>query len=198
MGQAGAFKALSAAFLNAFDKVLTRIEHFMMAVVCTFLFVVMVMVSADAVSRYALNSPLIFTFDLVTMYFLPGILFLSLSATMRKAGHIAVDLFANLMPVRVYQVVVGVGFLVSLVLIGIMAEQVTLKTYESWEMGLIVTGLYAWPIWLGEGIVAFALTVLSLRIGHIGLANLVAGLFGVEDVAVRLLHTSENPIEEPV
>lgn len=183
---------------NAIDIGLTWIERASIALVCVIMMVVMVLISADAVSRYALNSPLTFTFDAVTMYFLPALLFLPLSMTLRRGGHITVDLFANMLPRRVYFVLIGLAMMASVFVVGIMAKMVVEKAYESWDSGLIVTGLYAWPVWIGEAIVGLSLTILTARLLHVGLSNLIEGIVGTPGMAIPLLHSPGEPLEEAI
>lgn len=180
------------------DRVLTVFDKVIMAIACVFILGTMLVVAADAIGRYLFNQPLVFTNDLVTMYLLPACLLLPLAFTLRRGGHIAVDLFAMLMPRRMYLVVIGFAFLSSLPLIWLMAYQMSIRTHESWVSGASTFGFYSFPVWLSEIIVAISLISISIRILQIAVANLYAGLSGNLAVAIIIMPEHGEIQEEGV
>lgn len=184
--------------MDTIDVVLMWIERTTIALVCVITLTVMMLISADAVSRYALNSPITFTFDVVTMYLLPALLYLPMSVTLRHGGHITVDLFASLMPRRLYFILIGLAMMASVFVVGLMAKMVVEKAYESWDSGLVVTGLYAWPLWIGESVVGLSLGIMTARLLHVGLSYLIEGIMGTPGLAISLMHSPGEPIEEAV
>lgn len=180
--------------LDRIDSVLSRIEIVMLAVTCVLVVVIMVMVSTDAVSRYVLNKPLQFTYDLVTMYFLPGAMFAALSFTLRRGGHISVDLFSSALPRGIARLTMGLSFLVSAVFVAIIVYRVALQAKESWRLGEATVGLYAWPTWAGEAIVPVAFSVLLLRILYMGFAN-IAAVF-IHDEALENAITPSREVQQ--
>lgn len=165
-------------FVIFISKAFLRVEKLMEYLSVGCLFTIMVLIFLDAVLRYTLNKPLIFTVDLVTLYLISGAMFLVLSSTLRVGGHICVDLFAELMPKRLNQVLLGVGYIGSVAVVGIMAWEISLLTYESWHLNEKTVGLYAFPLWLEKGIVAISLIALAIRVLIVGLINLGEGITG--------------------
>lgn len=177
---------------RSIDGVLTKIESATLMVASASLFVIMIMIFFDAMSRYLLNQPLSFTYDIIVLYLMSATLISILSATLRHGGHISIDLFANLMNRRVYLVLIGISLLFGVFFCAIIAWQTTLLTYDSWHMGEIMTGVYAWPLWIGKAIVALSFIILTLRMTHLGLANLIAGLFAIPALEIKIMHDPIN------
>lgn len=185
--------ASALALSNGLDRILTWFEHVMVIVASTSLFVIMVLVFLDAMFRYLFNSPLSFTFDLVVLYLMSASLLSVLSYTLRHGGHISIDLFANMMNHRLYLILVGAGLLAGTAVCAMISWQTAHLSFESWDMGEIMTGVYAWPLWIGKAIVALSFIGLTARLFHIGLANLLSGLLGIADLEIAIMHDPTDP-----
>ena len=180
--------ARTERLFNGVDRVLSVFEMAMVAAAAASLFLIMVLIFADAMGRYLFNSPLSFVFDLVVLYLMSSALLLILSYTLRHGGHISIDLFANMMPRRVYLVLIGVSLLVAAVVTGIIGWETTHLAHESWAMGEVMTGIHTWQLWISKALVAVGFIGLTLRLVHIGLANLIAGLTGNDALAIAIMH----------
>lgn len=193
---AGSSKLLPA--MHLVDRALARVEAATLAVTCVALFALMLLVFCDAVMRYAFNAPLELTWDIVTMYLMSSGLLLCLSDTMRRGGHITVDLFAHWLPRRAYHLTMGVALLLTVGVTTLIAREIAILTWESWSQNELTVGIYAWPLWPSKGIVAFSFALLTLRLVHVGLSQLVAGLTGNEAMAITIQHVEDMPQEEGV
>ncbi|MFJ4048945.1 MULTISPECIES: TRAP transporter small permease subunit [Pseudomonas] len=182
--------------MRAWDRGLSWVEGKMILAVGVLIFALMILVSLDALSRYAFNRPFTFTVDVSILYLLPGVLFLALSHTLRGNGHICVDLFASMLPPRLHQVIIGLALLLAAVMIAMMAWKITTIAHESWVLSLFASGPYAWPIWVSEAGVAFSVVVLTLRLLQMSVCNLLAGLTGEQAVALSLIDGHEQAQEE--
>jgi TRAP-type C4-dicarboxylate transport system permease small subunit len=180
------------------DIALSRIESVLTYIAVAALFLIMVIVFLDAVLRYAVNRPLNFTADLVTLFLISAGIFAVLSFTMRRGGHISVDLFANMLPRRLYCLVVGAGLLLSAVAVGIMTYELCRATGEAWSKNEMQVGIYSWPMWLSIAIVAVSFLLFEVRLLHMGAANLIAGLVDDARYAIAIASAHEEPMEEPV
>lgn len=184
--------------MDAVDRALAKLELAALALACTALFAVMVLVFLDAVLRYAFTNPLTWVSDITTLYLLSAIMFLGLGYTLRHAGHIAIDLFALMMPRRLYQGIIGVGLLCTDFMIGIMTYRISSLSRMSWINNETMIGIYAWPVWLGKAIVAASLFILLLRTLHVGLANLAASLSGDSTIAIPITPGPTEPAEDSI
>lgn len=180
------------------DIALSRIESVLTYIAVAALFLIMVIVFLDAVLRYAVNRPLNFTADLVTLYLISAGIFAVLSFTMRRGGHISVDLFANMLPRRLYCLVVGAGLLLSAVAVGIMTYELCRAAGEAWSKNEMQVGIYSWPMWLSNAIVAVSFLLFEVRLLHMGAANLIAGLVDDARYAIAIASAHEEPMEEAV
>jgi TRAP-type C4-dicarboxylate transport system permease small subunit len=187
-----------AMAMGMFDRTIARIEKATLAVTCLALFATMLLVFCDAVMRYAFNRPLELTWDIVTMYLMSSALLLCLADTLRRGGHITVDLFAHWMPRRMYHLLIGVALLLSVGVTGLVTRETVVLTWESWSQKELTVGIYAWPVWPSKGIVAFSFALLTLRLLHVGLSQLIAVVTGDESHAISVQHIEDQPQEDSV
>ena len=71
---------------------MTAIEKVTSAIAAVFMFAIMIIVFRDVVMRYVFNRPFSWAYDLISLYILAGVFFLSLSGTYAVNGHINVDI----------------------------------------------------------------------------------------------------------
>ena len=180
------------------DRAIGYVESATICLACAALFAMMILIFLDGSLRYALNSPLPFTVDLVTLYLISAAFLSVLSYTLRHGGHISVDLFAQMLPTRLYHLLIGAGLICALVVIGVMAIEVTGMAWESWHRNELLVGLYALPLWLSKAIVAVGLIILEGRLLHLGLSNVIAGTVGNPAFAVPIVPPADEPAEEAV
>ncbi len=177
---------LGARLLMRIDKLLSSIERVTLTVSCALTVFVMLIVSADAISRYLFNAPIGFTFDLVIMYVMPATLFFALSFTLRHGAHVNVDLIIGYMRPRRFDLLSGLLMLVALPLVLFLATEGVANTWRAWLAGDVTTGVYAWQMWLSEIIVPIGFGLLAARVAHMAVANLYAGITGERSVAILL------------
>ncbi|MES6530794.1 TRAP transporter small permease subunit, partial [Cutibacterium acnes] len=72
--------------------ILAAIERILTFIAVAFLFIIMVLVVADVFMRYVVNRPFSFTYDLIGLYLLAGVFFLTLSDGLREHAHVGVDI----------------------------------------------------------------------------------------------------------
>jgi TRAP-type C4-dicarboxylate transport system permease small subunit len=156
LGDGGVIDRLYNA-LGALERALTVI-----AVV--FLFAIMVLVVADVFMRYALNRPFAFTYDLIGLYLLAGVFFLTLSDALREHAHVGVDILLSRFPEagrRLSEIVTALAGLFVFVLICKLGFERALENYEQHD---VLTGAIPWPTWISAALVPFGCGVLVLRL----------------------------------
>ena len=77
---------------------MTKFEAVVMTISAVLLLMIMLIVVTDVFMRYVLNRPFSFTYDLVGLYLLAGLFFLSLSDTFRVGAHVSVDILVQHLP----------------------------------------------------------------------------------------------------
>lgn len=163
-------------------KLLGKLEVGSLALSVLCLLVMMLVVSYDALARYALNAPLPWAFELITYYLLIFALYFAVSMTFRSGDHISIDLFRSLMP-RAMRVGADVVWsLLAALIFGIIAWGAADQMFESLHRREFLPGYITWPAWVAYvGIVLGAgLTVLRL------MAHAVVLVLQGKDVDVAL------------
>src|SRR3978361_740180 len=78
--------------LDGLLRALAGIEKAVSTIVAIFMFAIMIIVFSDVVMRYAFNRPFSWAYDLISLYLMAGVFFLSLSGTYAVNGHVSVDI----------------------------------------------------------------------------------------------------------
>jgi len=128
------------------------------------MFAIMVIIVVDVASRYLLNSPLPWAFDVVSMYLMTGLFFLMLSDTLRVNVHVRVDmLYAKAPPLARHFMDLVTSVLALGVFVGILYMSVR-TTWSSWSAGDVLTGSIPWPAWLSHAFIPVGVALLVARL----------------------------------
>jgi TRAP-type C4-dicarboxylate transport system permease small subunit len=150
-----------------FGRFLTRIEDAFMVVVSISLASIMLITVVDVVSRYALNAPLGWAYDVITEYLLVAAFFLSLSYVMRIGGHMGLDFLvrrAASPPIR--NVASLVGDLLTFLMGAGMFYGGLMIAWSAWQGGDVITGAVEFPTWPSRVLVPIGAGVFCLRMLH--------------------------------
>lgn len=158
--------------------VLMAIERILTFVAVVFLFVIMLLVVSDVFMRYVVNRPFSFTYDLIGLYLLAGVFFLTLSDALREHAHVGVDiLLRRFSPTgrRLSEIVTALVGLFVFVLISQLGFE---RALDDYQQGDVLAGAIPWPTWISAALVPLGCGVLALRlalqlVGHV--SSLVAG-----------------------
>lgn len=185
-----------ATTLDTIDRGLNLVEKSLVMFAAATAGFVMCVVSADALGRYFFNSPLAFTIEMVSRFLLPIIMLLVASRVLRKGDHISVDLFAEMMPKRLYYLCMSLGMLASAAVVWIMLAEAAEKALTDFERGKTSFGIIPWPLWVEPAIYSVCLLVLFARLLHIAGTNIAATATGDPAYALSRPHTHETPEQE--
>lgn len=160
------------------EDALGALERALTLIATVSLFAIMALVVADVFMRYVMNSPFSFTYDLIGLYLLAGVFFLTLSDTLRVHAHVGVDILLSHFPLagrRLSEVVTALTGLFVFVLICKVGFDRALENYEQHD---VLAGAIPWPTWISAALVPFGCAVLVLRlllqlVGH--MLSLVSG-----------------------
>lgn len=129
------------------NTLIRRLERTFSVIAALCMIAVMLIVSYDAFARYALNAPLMWSFEIISYYLLIALTYLAVSSTFRRGDHIGVDLFYNMMSKRLRCSANLTSAALALILFSLI-------TYGAWEEMLkqigrnsIVPGYLALPAW---------------------------------------------------
>lgn len=146
------------------ERWLTRIEDWGIGIADAALALIMMIVVIDVAMRYLFNSPLRWSYDLLSLFLIPTVFFFSLAQTLRRGEHIAVDFFANLMPAWLSQFVLRIGLVAAAASAALLAYVLGDEALHSTLAQETAFGYYIWPIWIPKVVAAIGVLVLTLRV----------------------------------
>lgn len=158
--------------LSSINRGLSKLEFTLDVIVAFVMFATMCIVSTDVFLRYFFNAPLIWSYDLISFYFMVMLFFFCLSPALSKHAHIAVDLLQAKMSDRVRHFCDGIGYiLATIVFIGIVYTAYD-RTYVSFVNHDVIAGSIAWPTWIAHfvvtiGSIAMLARLIYRAVGHV-------------------------------
>lgn len=153
------------------NRLLQRLEFFLLIIAGLSVFIIMVMTTLDVVFRYGFQSPIKWWFDVVSNYLLISTFFLAFSYTLAHHGHLAIDFFAIKFPRRFLHVSLTVSYFAVGVLLWIVTIETALDAFDAWKKGDVFAGAILWPVWVAKlipplGMLPLALRCFYLSFGH--------------------------------
>lgn len=139
---------------------------------------IMTVVFCDVVLRYAFNSPLSWAYDLISLYLVAAVFFLSLSSAYSEGAHVNVDILQQMLPETVKRITEVVIAAIGLLVFALIAWFGVLRTIEAHQGSDVISGAIAWPTWPALALVPVGCGLMALRlavhlVAHIG--SLVTG-----------------------
>lgn len=149
---------------RSLDRILRPFEFAGLVVSAAVMFAIMVLVSMDALLRYALGNPLTFQYQLTESYMLVALIFMAASWGFRTGGFIRINGVAKLLPPLLSQGLLRLGLLVSAAYIGGLTWTAGGKFLAKFLSGETPVGGLEWPEYLSWVWVPAGLGLLTLRL----------------------------------
>ena len=151
---------------NSLSALLARVETALVAVSAVAMMAIMCIVALDVVLRYGFSAPLSWSYDLIGLYLVGAVVFLSLSDTLHNHGHIALDIFVPLLPDRLRHVSQGLGYAAATVITAIIAWLAAVEGWTAFVAGNRLAAVVAFPTWVADALLAVGMVMLTLRCGY--------------------------------
>jgi TRAP-type C4-dicarboxylate transport system permease small subunit len=138
----------------------------------------MLLVVSDVTLRYLFNTPLAWSYEVVSTYLMPGLFFLAVSHTLRSHGHVAVDILHNRMSRRTRYFSHAVTSALAMPAFGLCAVVAAQRTWVEFQAGDISMSGIGVPSWTASVLLplGFGLLTLRLALDAVGYcATLVSG-----------------------
>ena len=164
------------------DRFIGRLESVGTALASLALFAIMLIVFFDVGRRYIFNSPLGWSYDLISLYLMVAVFFLSLSATQRDNHHVRVDILLRSAPPRLRHVLMLAGYLLTVVVMAGIFYQNLVKFWTSYQANDAVGLVIAWPTWISVVMVPIGVGLLILRLLFEVVSLATAAAAGTADV----------------
>ncbi len=127
---------------------------------------IMLVISADAILRYAINAPLQWSFDLVAYYLMIAAAYLAVSDTFRHGDHICINLLQSRMPPRLRRILDAAGSLLAMAVFTVVAAGSWVNAINAFQDREYLPGYFNMPLWPSHAPIALGTTVLVLRLAH--------------------------------
>lgn len=150
--------------LTALDRLLTGLEKVAVALSSIALFLMMAMVTIDALTRYVIKVTLPDVYHFSELYLMPAIFFLALANTQKLGGNVAVELLENRLPSGLLKSVKRVSLLLAAVIAGLAAYAAFPMAWQHIADWRVTGGEVPWPTGLSRMIVPIGLGLLALRL----------------------------------
>ena len=172
-GQAQEPRGAPAAMslIERVHRALSTVERGASVIASAMLFVIMLVVVLDVARRYLFNSPLTWSYDLISLYLMVGMFFFSLSTTLEHNEHVRVDLLLKHFPVWARHLAELVTYVCACVVFALIVYVMGAKTLASFAAGEVAPGAIPWPTWLSLLAVPLGAGLMLLRmllrlVGH--------------------------------
>lgn len=169
-------------------RVLRCVERFFNAVAMFFILAIMVVVFVDVLCRYFLNSPLGWTYDMISLYLMPGLFFLMLSDSYAFHSHVSVDLLTQKLSPKGRRYSEIITSVVGIAIFSLIAYAIAGRAYGNFINHDTMSGLIAWPTWIGAAFAPLGLTVLIIRMLYRLIGNVMSLVTGNNVVNVLPKH----------
>lgn len=124
----------------------------------------MLQIVIDVGLKYIFNSPIEGNLEVVSFYYMVGVVFLPLAMVELRHEHINVDLFVQMLPLRGRSYVYVFGCGVSLVFFGILAYQTFLDAIHATRINEVMMGSIYVTIWPSRWFLPAGFTLIGLAI----------------------------------
>lgn len=185
----------SAGAYAMLRRVIDVLDGALMGVGCLMLFLLMFVVVFDVLLRYLLNSPLSWSFEVVSSYLLPGLFFLAVSDTLKAHAHVSVDIVHTHISPRMRYALHALTSLVAAPVFCFIAVVAARRTLEEFLSGATYTSGLELPSWTTSMLLPLGFGLLAIRLG-LDAAGYVATLAsGREIVPLPPVSGTEEELE---
>jgi TRAP-type C4-dicarboxylate transport system permease small subunit len=169
--------------LEKIHRALSALESLAGLLASACMFAIMAVVAVDVVLRYFFNAPLSWSYDVVSLYLMVALVFLSLAVTQRDGHHVRVDILSQRLPRSLRHLLGLLAGVPAAALMGGIAWLGAVKTGEDWQSHAVSAGAIPWPSWLTSVFVPIGMGLLALRLLLEAAARAVALATGREVLA---------------
>ena len=153
-----------------------RMESLLTYLSAAIILFVMVYVLAEVLMRYAFNSPLPGHLEGAELL-LPMIVFLAVSYTQARNGHVGMSLIVDLLPDSARRLTDIVTLILSVLTCAVLAYFGAKQAYFSWQIDDVTMTPPYWSIWPSAAIVPVGYFLLSVRMSLQALQLIIPNKF---------------------
>lgn len=152
------------------------------------MFTIMLVVVCDVVLRYFFHSPLSWAYDLISLYLVAAVFFLSLSAAYSEGAHVNVDILQQALPQRSIRLTEIVTTAIGAIVFALIAYFGALRTQDAYMSGDVLSGAIPWPTWPSLALVPLGCGLMALRLTAHFFAHLLSFVTGRDLIPASIGH----------
>lgn len=149
--------------LEPFRVVLNKAENVLVGLSTLSLFLMCIIITADALSRFLFNKPLLIAYNLTEIYLIPLVVFFTMSYAAREGAHIRVTFFEERCSPAARKVFLYFRNIVAVLFFSLITYRTAILTYHGWVNNELVTGIYNWPLYIAYAFVPIGSFVMVIR-----------------------------------
>ncbi|HEY9238178.1 MAG TPA: TRAP transporter small permease [Burkholderiaceae bacterium] len=146
------------------ERIVSAIDDAMMFVGCAMLFALMSIVVADVSLRYLFNSPLTWSFEIISSYLMPGLFFMAASHTLKAHSHVAVDILHNYVGRRTRYAFEALSCVLAAPIFAMAAWVSAQTTWSDFQAGAVSSSGLELPTWTISLMLPLGFGMLALRL----------------------------------
>ena len=150
-------------FIRTAERVLASVEWLGALIVAFLMSAIMTIVVSDVFFRYLLNRPFSWAYDLISLYLMAGLFFLTLSGAYAARAHVGLDIVYQMMPPRLRNVADLVTNLSGVALFSVIAKIGFDRFLAAFIAGDVIAGTIPWPTWPSYLLIPLGAGMLTLR-----------------------------------
>ena len=148
--------------------------------------VTVLVVTLDVFMRYFINSPLPWSNDVLSLYFIPTFFFFGLSGAYMRGAHISVDILLRQVPKPIQAAFILIGRCAGMSLFTLILIYGAEHTYDSYMRVETLPGWVSYPVWPSTALVPLGSALMIIRIIQSLLSDVLS-----------LARTGEIPFHDP-
>lgn len=158
--------------VKAIDKLLYLLDRILVGLACFALFIIMVIVFFDVLSRYLFNAPFSWSYTLIGFYLMTTVFFFAISDGFRYQAHVKIDFLSHYIPLRLRALAVSLGYFGGSLVIYLWSNQALLRMQSAYLNDDRLAASIPWPTWIVYlivliGSIVMALSVLLAAVKHL-------------------------------
>jgi TRAP-type C4-dicarboxylate transport system permease small subunit len=142
------------------------------------LFLMMALITIDAIGRYLIRFTLLDVFHFTELYLMPLAVFFAMPYTQSHRGHVNVTLLSQFFPPRLDAALQGMIFLGTAVICALITYSAWLPAWSHLVKWRVTGGVIPWPTGISRIIVPIGMGVLCLRLIVDGIVEIRCSLTG--------------------
>lgn len=147
--------------LSTLVELIERAANYLATAIMT---LIMGIVVIDVGMRYALNRPLVWAYDVISLYLMAALFYFAVADAYQAKSLVNIDMLYERMSLRWQACVRAISNVTAFAFFVITTYAAYIRMVEDIEDGAALSGIVPWPTWPCSAIVAFGSLLLAVRL----------------------------------